>query len=106
MYETQSPGAFFFNATGGWVILKGTAVRRWVRRPIDPCGDIPLFLTPSRKDEFMWTRRWMLFITGILTDPIFRGITLTLYYLLIILGLILLYGKGDFSTPEFIYQGF
>ena len=28
------------------------------------------------------------------------------YYLAIILGLILVYGKGDFSTPSFIYQGF
>lgn len=30
----------------------------------------------------------------------------SLYYIAIILGLILLYGKGDFSTPGFIYQGF
>ena len=54
----------------------------------------------------MSTRRWMLYFTGIFTNPIARGVTLTLYYLLIILGLILLYGKGDFSTPKFIYQGF
>ena len=30
----------------------------------------------------------------------------TLYYLAILAGLLLLYGKGDFSTPSFIYQGF
>jgi hypothetical protein len=42
----------------------------------------------------------------IFANPTVRGIALTLYYLLIILGLILLYGKGDFSTPKFIYQGF
>ncbi len=54
----------------------------------------------------MLIRRWMLFITGIFANPLSRGIALTLYYLLIILGLILLYGKGDFSTPKFIYQGF
>lgn len=31
---------------------------------------------------------------------------LTIYYLGILLGLILIYGKGDFSTPPFIYQNF
>lgn len=30
----------------------------------------------------------------------------TLYYLAILLGLIALYGRGDFSTPPFVYQGF
>lgn len=29
-----------------------------------------------------------------------------LYYLAILLGLVLLYGRGDFSTPGFIYQAF
>jgi hypothetical protein len=31
---------------------------------------------------------------------------LTLYYLAIIAALILLYGRGDFSTPPFVYQDF
>jgi hypothetical protein len=31
---------------------------------------------------------------------------LTIYYVSIILALILLYGRGDFSTPPFVYQGF
>ncbi len=35
-----------------------------------------------------------------------RVFLLTFYYLLIIAGLIALYGRGDFSTPSFIYQGF
>jgi hypothetical protein len=35
-----------------------------------------------------------------------RIIGLCIYYAAVILGLILLYGKGDFSTPGFIYQGF
>ncbi len=39
-------------------------------------------------------------------NPWVRGILLTLYYLAIIVGLILMYGKGGFSTPPFIYQGF
>ena len=38
--------------------------------------------------------------------PRTRVITLTLYYLAIIAGLIALYGRDDFSTPSFVYQGF
>jgi hypothetical protein len=38
--------------------------------------------------------------------PWVRALCLTLYYLAIIFGLIVLYGKRDFSTPPFIYQGF
>ena len=38
--------------------------------------------------------------------PRIRLIALTLYYLGIIAGLIVLYGRGDFSTPSFVYQGF
>ncbi|MEO7319208.1 MAG: teichoic acid D-Ala incorporation-associated protein DltX [Chthoniobacteraceae bacterium] len=38
--------------------------------------------------------------------PRTRVIALTFYYLAIIVGLIALYGRGDFSTPGFVYQGF
>jgi len=31
---------------------------------------------------------------------------LVLYYLAIIAALLLLYGRGDFSTPPFVYQEF
>ena len=31
---------------------------------------------------------------------------LFLYYFAVIAGLILMYGRGDFSTPPFVYQGF
>ncbi len=48
----------------------------------------------------------MLFITELWNNPRIRVIALTLYYLAILFGLILLYGKGDFSTPPYIYQGF
>ena len=41
-----------------------------------------------------------------LGNPWVRGALLTLYYLLIVVGLIVLYGQGDFSTPGFIYQEF
>ena len=50
--------------------------------------------------------RWTPFITAVSTKPWVRGAALTLYYLAILIGLIVLYGRGDFSTPSFIYQGF
>ncbi|MFH1185266.1 MAG: teichoic acid D-Ala incorporation-associated protein DltX [Chloroflexota bacterium] len=31
---------------------------------------------------------------------------LTAYYLAILAALILMYGQGDFSSTEFVYQGF
>jgi membrane-bound ClpP family serine protease len=49
-----------------------------------------------------WTTRLVSFFA----NPWVRGIFLVLYYLAIIAGLILMYGRGDFSTPSFIYQGF
>ena len=52
------------------------------------------------------TRRWTRFITGVwATWPVRNG-ALLLYYLAILLGLLLLYGNGDFSAPPFVYQGF
>lgn len=34
-------------------------------------------------------------------------VTLTaLYYLALIAVLLLMYGRGNFETPEFVYQGF
>jgi len=39
-------------------------------------------------------------------QPWVRFVALTIYYLGILVGLIALYGKGDFSTPPFIYQHF
>ena len=40
------------------------------------------------------------------THPRTRLILQTLYYLAIIAALIALYGRGDFSTPAFVYQEF
>lgn len=31
---------------------------------------------------------------------------LVIYYLVVILALIVMYGRGDFHTPPFVYQGF
>jgi len=33
-------------------------------------------------------------------------VLLVLYYFAIVATLIAMYGRGDFSTPPFIYQGF
>ncbi len=38
--------------------------------------------------------------------PRTRAALLALYYLAIIAGLIAIYGRGDFSTPPFVYQEF
>ncbi len=38
--------------------------------------------------------------------PSVRQFGLLLYYLAIILVLIFMYGRGDFSTPPFVYQEF
>jgi hypothetical protein len=38
--------------------------------------------------------------------PATRVVLFTVYYLGIIAALIALYGRGDFSTPSFVYQGF
>jgi hypothetical protein len=38
--------------------------------------------------------------------PRTRVVLLTVYYLAIIVALVLLYGRGDFSTPPFVYQDF
>lgn len=54
----------------------------------------------------MWIKRWTPIFTALYANSWVRFTLLTLYYLAILLGLILMYGKGDFSTPPFIYQGF
>ena len=43
---------------------------------------------------------------SLVARPALRLLVLTLYYLAIFAGLVCLYGKGDFSTPSFIYQNF
>jgi hypothetical protein len=45
-------------------------------------------------------------LKAFLANPWVRYIGMTVYYLAIIAGLIALYGRGDFSTPAFVYQGF
>ena len=38
--------------------------------------------------------------------PTLLRMLLILYYLAVILVLIAIYGRGDFRTPPFVYQGF
>lgn len=38
--------------------------------------------------------------------PTLHRVLLILYYLVVILALIAIYGRGDFRTPPFVYQGF
>jgi hypothetical protein len=45
-------------------------------------------------------------LAKIFGNPWMRLAALTCYYLAILAGLIIMYGKGDFSTPGFIYQNF
>jgi hypothetical protein len=39
-------------------------------------------------------------------QPWVRFVALTIYYLGTMVGLVVLYGAGEFSTPPFIYQNF
>lgn len=54
----------------------------------------------------MLIKRLTTFFTAAYSRPATKTILLTLYYLAIIAGLIFMYGKGDFSTVQFVYQGF
>jgi hypothetical protein len=38
--------------------------------------------------------------------PALRHVALFVYYTAIVFILILMYGRGDFSTPPFVYQEF
>lgn len=52
------------------------------------------------------TRPWTASITAAWGNPWLRTGLTALYYLGVLAGLAILYGKGNFSTPPFIYQGF
>lgn len=54
----------------------------------------------------MSIERWMRFFTAIYHNPWGRLLLLTLYDLVILIGLVVMYGKGNLSAPDFIYQGF
>jgi len=45
-------------------------------------------------------------VSWIEAHPGLQRVLLILYYFAVIAGLIVMYGRGDFSTPPFVYQGF
>ena len=54
----------------------------------------------------MLIKRLMTFITAFYTNFWGRALLLTVYYSMIIAGLIVMYGEGNFTPPDFVYQGF
>jgi hypothetical protein len=52
------------------------------------------------------TKRWISSITSLSSRPPVRLAALTVYYLAVLVALIVMYGKGDFSAASFVYQGF
>ena len=54
----------------------------------------------------MWISGLIRSIIERFRDPLGRGLILLAYYLVIIAALIAMYGRGDFSSTEFVYQGF
>jgi hypothetical protein len=54
----------------------------------------------------MWTRGLIRSIIAGSRSPLGRAVLLSAYYLAIIAALIVMYGKGDFSSTGFVYQGF
>jgi hypothetical protein len=49
---------------------------------------------------------WTNFIAACCSNAAVRGVAMTMYYLAILVGLLMIYGAGDWSTPSFVYQGF
>jgi hypothetical protein len=56
-------------------------------------------LINQRREYHFSLRAWF-------AHPWVRFVALTIYYLGILVGLIALYGRGNFSTPPFVYQNF
>ena len=54
----------------------------------------------------MSIKRLTQFITEFYRNPRGRVLLVSVYYLAILLGLVILYGRGDLSAPGFVYQGF
>jgi len=54
----------------------------------------------------MWIKDLIRSIMEHSHSPLGRVLLLSVYYLAIIAALIAMYGKGNFSSTEFVYQGF
>ena len=71
---------------------------------MDTPSPSPAAAQPSRKPSGVDHR-----LEDLLFPPLHgwkRSVVLFLYYLAVIIGLMVIYGRGDFSTAPFIYQGF
>ena len=54
----------------------------------------------------MSIRRLMEFFTALYRNPWGRVLLLSIYYFAILAGLVIMYGKGNLTSPDFVYQGF
>ena len=45
-------------------------------------------------------------MSWLVRHPTLHRVLLIAYYVAVILALIAMYGRGDFKTPPFVYQGF
>ena len=54
----------------------------------------------------MWIKDWIRSITATFRSPLGRTLLMSAYYLAIIAALLAMYGKGDLSSTDFVYQGF
>lgn len=50
--------------------------------------------------------RWTTSAARLVGSPAVRVTVLALYYLSVLAALLYLYGRGQFKSPPFIYQGF
>ena len=63
--------------------------------------DSPATSTPSA-----FGPRALATLARLWAQPSLRATMLFLYYLGVIIALLLIYGRGDFTTAPFVYQGF
>lgn len=49
---------------------------------------------------------WTNITTALSTNSVLRVLALAIYYVAIVAGLVLLYGKSQFVVRPFVYQGF
>jgi hypothetical protein len=54
----------------------------------------------------MWTKGWIRSFMAAFRSPLGRTLLLAAYYVAIIAILVIMYGRGNLASTEFIYQGF
>ena len=62
--------------------------------------------TPATSSPPAFGPRTLNTLARLWTRPSLRATVLFLYYLGVIIALLLIYGRGDFTTAPFVYQGF